>query len=603
MKKITLTLTLLAFFVFAFTQPALTAGKTSSKASKKNTATKIKSAETEKPATAPGPAGETAKPKAAVSGIESTIGVPKSAAFVFQISFSGKLRENFSRIISNFAASEEYFRSTASLSGILGAPVPPNAAKYLNKILQASLVIFSRSGENASPEMALVLCADDEKTAAELIQKIRGKIAVFAQGSGSAEVVFNESASGTARIIAVTPKDEKIAGAASNEARLLSSGNTIAFVFQKKGGTKVAEIISCLASKKDTLASTDNFKKLAAGSDKNTFAFLYFGPDFIATAGQNIASSISSVFIGFGAAEDISNAGIVGTISIGEPKNPDQIAAVGLAKTILQGVKSDSTPAGILPASTLAMVEARLNLGKEILELPGLAVLKTLPMINVENDILSWAEGGIFAAIQPVENAKDLMMRGNTPDFYFGIGSSNDQKAAEFAEKVAPFIKAALPTVEVKDETVAGVKVKVLVPANIPVKSIKPTMGVSGNYLLIASSIEAFEKIAAKNSAALSASPEYKSNFTHDPGSFVSFYANCSSINKIITSVMPGAPNNGLTSVIGIASASCKFAGNDLSFDTRFTINASKITPAVVGAVISAIFDNAKKNAPAPNSK
>lgn len=530
--------------------------------------------------------------KTARAGIEKTWGVPKSAACVVQLSMAGKFRGALCERVDSFAASAEYFKSTTELFRTLGSPVPPGAARHLKKITQASVVLFAKPDARTSPEMALIVCADDGTSAAEIMAGLKNKLSQFARDVNSAEIEFSETAAGEAKIIAVGPKDKKLFEKASNEVSVVSLKNSVALVYQKKGAGRAAEVAAALGSEKETFASTEAFKKASAGSGENAFAFLYFGPEFIASADTTAADLISSIFVGFESAADLSKVSVNGRIALAGKDGGRAAAGVNAARVVFGGIKKNSDAAGYLPSATLAMAEIRMKLGAELFSLPGMEVLKSLPMIDLEKEFFSWADGEIFAAVETMEDPKEFMMKGTLPDFYIGIGSKDDAGAGAFLEKAAQYVKAVSPDVEVADSRAAGTKIKVFTMPSIPMKSIEPAAGPSGKFLLIASNAAAFEKIAAKKGGKLSDTEGFKAVLTERAGTCFSLFVNGAAIRKAFAAIAP-IPEKERAEALNQVSACAGFDGSEAFFTVRAALDPAKITPELIGSAVSGLFGKA----------
>ena len=524
---------------------------------------------------------------AAFAAIDKVPGVPKVSPFVYTVTFTPEQKASMLKYIDIIIKNPEFDKVTANFEKETGTAFPKGIFEKLNNVTNFSIAAVPGAKDMKEPAMAVLVTFDNDKLPAEVITKAKEKIAqIYKKKYANEELIFTDSEEEGIKVATAAPKDSTKDHSNGNDVKLLSFGNTVVMVAQKKSEAAHKTVITALKNEKETLASSDKFKLACESVGKGATSVLFFDGEAIKQLEpqKNMADLINFIALGGEVTGDLSKIATKAIISMNEVKDPAVKKGFDLAKKLIGGIKRASHPSEAMPADVVLFLDLKLNLTKELFDMPELAQVKPMLMMtgmNLEEDILSWFDGGIFVAVSDIVNPKEIKEKGLIPDVYLGLGCASAEKQVKFIEKLAAFLKNVSPNLEFKDETVANLKVKAIEVKGASVKDLVIIAGVIDKQFIIATSRKAFEKAAAVK-VNLASNAEFKALGAIDATAFLSYFMNSEKLTKVAMELAPDASKIQKNDFAKNFLASASMVNNDIVGGMIITMDMSKMTPEFV---------------------
>ncbi len=544
---------------------------------------------------------------AAFAAIDKVPGVPKVSPFVYTVTFTAEQKTSIMKYVDLIIKNPEFDKVTANFEKETGTAFPKGIFEKLSNVTNLSLAAVPGAKDMKEPAMAVIVTFDNDKLPAEVIAKAKEKVAqIYKKKYAGEELIFTDSEEEGVKIATAGPKDSTKDHSNGNGVKMLSLGNTVVLVAQKKTEAAHKAVISALKNEKETIVSSDKFKLACEKVGKDATSVLFFDGDVMKQLEPQkpMADVINFIALGGEVTGDLSKVATKAIVSMNEVKDPEVKKGFDLAKKLLGETKRASHPSAIMPADVVLFLDLKLNLTKELFDMPELAQVKPMLMMtgmSLEEDILSWFDGGIFVAVSDITNPKEIKEKGLIPDVYLGLGCTNAEKNVKFIEKLAAFIKNMSPTIEFKDETVANIKVKAIEVKGAPVKDLVIIAGVIGNQFVIATTRKAFEKAAAGKDN-LAAAAEFKALGAIDASAFISYFMNSEKLTKVAMELAPDAAKMQKNDFAKNFLASASMVGNDVAGVMVITMDMSKMTPEFVTEQFKMMAEKMTKGGSAPQA-
>lgn len=524
---------------------------------------------------------------AAFAAIDKVPGVPKTSPFVYTVTFSPEQKASIMKYVDLIIKNPEFDKVTANFEKETGTAFPKGIFEKLNNVTNLSLAAVAEAKDMKDPAMAVIVTFDNDKLPAEVIAKAKEKFAqIYKKKYANEELLFNEADEDGVKVLTAAPKDSTKDHSDGKDIKMLAFGNSVVLVAQKKAETAHKTVITALKNDKETIVSSDKFKAACGNVGKDATSVLFFDGDVMKhlEPNKNVAEIINYIALGGEVTGDLSKVATKAIVSMNEVKDPEVKKGFDLAKKLIGGIKRASHPSEAMPKDVVLFLDLKLNITKELFDMPELAQVKPMLMMtgmSLEEDILSWFDGGIFVAVSDIVNPKEIKEKGVVPDVYLGLSCTNAEKQVKFVEKLAAFIKNVSPNLEFKDETVANIKVKAIEVKGAPVKDLVIIAGVIDKHFIIATSRKAFEKAAAVKEN-LAANAEFKALGAVDASSFLSYFMNSEKLTKVAMELAPDAAKMQKNDFAKNFLASASMVGNDIAGSMIITMDMSKMTPEFV---------------------
>ena len=180
---------------------------------------------------------------------------------------------------------------------------------------------------------------------------------------------------------------------------------------------------------------------------------------------------------------------------------------MGALRLIFRPLKGAVSAADYLSEDISMLAEFNLNFNDEFLALTDIfvfrGILLTATGIDYKDDFLSWFDGNVFFALGGF-SAFDMSAaaggkKQEIPEAYAGLKSKNAALADKCIEKLALFISDYVTPLAIEDFNIGGIKARTVKVKGTPdYNDFEIAFGQAGGYYLIASSVEAFKKQAAR---------------------------------------------------------------------------------------------------------
>jgi len=544
---------------------------------------------------------------ASFAAIDKVPGVPKVSPFVYTVTFTAEQKTSLMKYVDIIVKNPEFDKVTANFEKETGTAFPKGMFEKLNNVTNLSLAAVPGAKDMKEPAMAVIVTFDNDKLPAEVMAKAKEKVAqIYKKKYAGEELIFTDSEEEGVKIATAGPKDSTKDHSNGNDVKMLTLGNTIVLVAQKKAEAAHKAVIAALKNDKETIVSSDKFKLACEKVGKNATSVLFFDGDVMKQLEPQkpMADVINYIALGGEVTGDLSKVATSAIVSMNEVKDPEVKKGFDLAKKLIGGSKRASHPSAVMPSDVVLFLDLKLNLAKELFDMPELAQVKPMLMMtgmSLEEDILAWFDGGIFIAVSDIVNPKEIKEKGLIPDVYLGLGCTSAEKNVKFVEKLAAFVKNVSPNVEFKDETVANIKVKAIEVKGAPVKDLVIIAGVIGNQFVIATNRKAFEKAAAANSS-LATVAEFKAFGPIDASAFISYFMNSEKLTKVAMELAPEAAKMQKNDFAKNFLASASLVGNDIAGSMVITMDMSKMTPEFVTEQFKMMLEKMNKGGNAPQA-
>lgn len=544
----------------------------------------------------------------AFAAIDKVPGVPKNATFVYSLLFNAAQKATMGKYYDMVIQNPEFDKVAKKFAEESGTEFPKGLVEKVKNLTSFTIAAFPNE-KNIKDEPSILLLAvfDNDKAPVEVFDKLKEKFTAISTKEGK-EVVFTDAEEQGMKIVKVEAKDKSKDHLKGKDVRFFISGMTLGMIAQSKELEIFNGVALALKDEKETITANAKFKSACEKAGKDITSIMFFDTEILKKINdpeqQKIADAVNYMALGGFMADDLSRVTTSGVISLNEPKDEETKKIMSLVKMILGGIKRAVHSAIAMPTDVVMFIDLKLNLNKELFKMPDLAAATPMLMmagISLEEDILSWFDGELFVAIGNIANPKDIKEKNMMPDIYFGLKSGSEEKAVKLIDKLLGLAKSSPGAPEVKDETVAGIKVKTLVVKEIPFKNAAITLGQIGGYYIIATTKEAFEKAAgaaAKKETSLAENVEFKALSIFDPSCFISYFMDSEKLTKIANEIAPMKEQSKANEVLKYFAANASLQGNDITGSFIMKTDLSKITPEIVSQFLKDVMEKSNKKAP-----
>lgn len=538
--------------------------------------------------------------------------VPKSASMFASVAIKGHLKELMVKAKDLLIDRPEFKAMVEEFTKETKVPFPSELFDYSKNIAAVRCALFPYpAAEKKDPDVLISVVFDSEKTAAEFYAKLNAKVAEIAK-TPDAKTVINVAEEQGLSVITVDSSSEKHKDA---ELKFFLSGASFCFVAHEKNSANFKSILAAAKDPKEGITAAAKFKSFteAAAGPASFVVFL----DTAALKGDpdksaaEMAEGLGSVGLVADFTEDLSKISFTCVMATTPEGIADKKVAEGfkIFKTLFGGKKSDSKPAAILPADIAGFFDIKLNIAKELLDQEIFGQARTgLQMmfgVNIEQDILTWFDGEIFAAVGEIAGLAEMQKSMEAPEAYFALHFTNAEKAGAFFDKVEAIIKKASEgKIEIAAEKAGDINVR-SIKVQSPVKNLGLTLGPVGDYMVLASTKAAFEKAAAaknKPETSLASYKEFGAVSAVLSPSAVTNYKNVEKSAKLAKEIYPALAAEMPFDVFKTSAASINLVNDNVVISAAVSTDPTKINAEKIWARIMKLKDmmsGKKSEAPA----
>ena len=472
----------------------------------------------------------------AFAQIVSMPGVPADTPFLVQLSMDSAHQAELAKLIDTLKADKEFAGYLAEFKKRTGTEFPEKMLETIKKLKSFTLAAFLNIADfKRQPDVLLGAEFSDEAAAKEFNALFK-EIMISASKAHSKEMIFTDKAEGALKTSIPSFKGGDKENVFKNfEPRVIEHNNFGGlFIYQKYDTARTEKILKSVAQAfkagKTVFANKQikaDFDKIGAGAN----LFFYFDGSVyrqgaIESGHKAESEYVSSIALAASLSPDFAQVASKWVVNLRDIKDKATAEKSDFIKALISTEAKNEHISNILPVDTAAFFDIKLNIGDKAMKLakPMIdAVKPTVAMmfgLSIEDDLLSWMNGEIFGA-----------NIAGTSHFYIGLGSKSSENVWKFFDKFEKVLKIAGAPFDFKDDNLAGVKVKTSAAAGAEkfIKDFMVTIGHSGNYLIIASSKESFEKIVNSinnKQASLASNEEFKKIIEWPASSFMSVYMN-----------------------------------------------------------------------------
>ncbi|HBC74089.1 MAG: hypothetical protein A2008_07270 [Candidatus Wallbacteria bacterium GWC2_49_35] len=320
-------------------------------------------------------------------------------------------------------------------------------------------------------------------------------------------------------------------------------------------------------SKNEKSAKFD-FDKMLRGFDKANNLIFNVDLGNFDIEETSAAELIKGFFIGAKLKDDLSSLGVDSCVQFnkkaglksaggkaGAPENIN-VKTMGALRLIFRPLKGAVSAADYLSEDISLLAEFNLNFNDEFLALTDIfvfrGILLTATGIDYKDDFLSWFDGNVFFALGGF-SAFDMSAaaggkKQEIPEAYVGLKSKNAALADKCIEKLALFISDYVTPLAIEDFNIGGIKARTVKVKGTPdYNDFEIAFGQAGGYYLIASSVEAFKKQAARGegkpaSKKLSATAHFATASGLAEGRFFNLYVDYRAVRAAFEKTIKARP-------------------------------------------------------------
>ncbi len=541
---------------------------------------------------------------AAFAAIDKVPGVPKNAAFVYSLLFNAAQKETMGKYYDMVIKNPEFDKVAKKFAEESGTEFPKGLVEKIKNLTSFTVAAFPNE-KNIKDEPAVVMLAsfDNDKAPVEILDKLKVKFTEISKKEGK-EVVFTDAEEQGVKVSKVEAKDKSKDHLKDKDIKFFINGMTLGMIAQNKEKDLLKDVALAMKDEKETIVANAKFKTACEKAGKDITSIMFFDTEVLKKVDdkeqQKFADAVNYMALGGFMADDLSKVTTCGVISLNDAKDEETKKVMNIVKMLIGGIKRAEHSSIAMPSDVVMFLDLKLNLTKDLFKLPELATATPMLMmagISLEEDILSWLDGEIFVAIGDIANPKDVKEKGIIPNVYLGLKSNSAEKAVKLVEKLQALAKSSPGAPEVKDETVAGIKVKTLDLKDTPFKNASVTLGQIGNYFVISTTKEAFEKAAgavAKKETSLAENAEFKSLSIFDAASFMSYFMDSEKLTKIAAELAPIKDQSKANEYLKYLAANASLQGNDIIGSFIMKTDLSKVTPEIVSQFLKDAMEKSK---------
>ncbi len=472
----------------------------------------------------------------AFAQIVSMPGVPADTPFLVRFTMDSSHQAELSKLIDTLKTDKEFAGYLAEFKKRTGVEFPEKMLEAVKKLKSFTLAAFLNIADFKRQPDVLLSAEFADETAAKEFNALFKEIMIGASKAHSKEMIFTDKAEGALKTSIPSFKGGDKENVFKNfEPRVIEYNNFGGlFIYQKYDTQRTEKILKSVAQAYKADKSVFNNKQIKADFDKigagANFFFYFDGSVYrqgaIESGHKAESEYVSSIALAAALSPDFTQTTSKWVVNLRDVKDKAAAEKSDFIKALIATDANNEHVSNILPADTAAFFDIKLNISDKVIKVAKPMIDAAKPTVammfglSIEEDLFSWMNGEIFGA-----------NIAGTSHFYIGLGSKNAENAWKFFDKFEKVLKIAGAPFDFKDDNLAGVKVKTSAAAGAEkfIKDFMVTIGHSGNYLIIASSKESFEKIVNSSNnkqSSLANDEEFKKVIEWPASSFMSVYMN-----------------------------------------------------------------------------